>query len=61
MIPQLFVVTSIASNIEKIIDDNLVAPNIFDVLIDPSIYIPLIVFVILVVITIFARKIFYNK
>ena len=61
MIPQLFVVTSIASNLEKIIDNNLVAPNIFDVLIDPSIYIPLIIFFILVIITIFARKIFYNK
>jgi len=61
MIPQLFIVTSIASNLEKIIDQNLEAPSIFEVIINPSIYIPLIVFFVLVIITIFARKIFYNK
>jgi|TARA_B100001093_G_scaffold19398_1_gene17490 uncharacterized membrane protein YdjX (TVP38/TMEM64 family) len=61
MIPQLFILTSIASNLEKIIDENLEAPSIFDVITNPSIYIPLIVFLSLVIITIFARKIFYNK
>jgi len=61
MIPQLFILTSIASNLEKIIDENLEAPNIFDVITNPSIYIPLIIFLSLVIITIFARKIFYNK
>ena len=61
MIPQLFILASIASNLEKIIDENLEAPSIFDVITNPSIYIPLIVFLSLVIITIFARKIFYNK
>ncbi len=61
MIPQLFIVTSIASNLEKIIDENLEAPSIFDVITNSSIYTPLIIFLILLIITIFARKIFYNK
>ena len=61
MIPQLFIVTSIASNLEKIIEQNLEAPSFFEVIINPSIYIPLIVFFVLVIITIFARKIFYNN
>ena len=61
MIPQIFIVTSIASNLEKIIDENLEAPSIFDVITNSSIYTPLIIFLSLLVITIFARKIFYNK
>ena len=61
MIPQLFIVTSIASNLEKIIDENLEAPSVFDVITNSSIYIPLVIFFCLVIITIFARKIFYNK
>ena len=61
MIPQIFIVTSIASNLEKIIDKNLEAPSIFDVITNSSIYTPLIIFLSLLIITIFARKIFYNK
>ena len=61
MIPQLFVVTSIASGLEKIIEQNLEAPSIVDVITSPNIYIPLIVFLGLVAITIFMRKIFYKS
>ena len=60
MIPQLFIVTSIASGLEKIIDQNLQAPSIMDVITTPNIYIPLIIFLGLVVVTIFVRKIFYK-
>ena len=60
MIPQLFIVTSIASGLEKIIDQNLEAPGIMDIIISPNIYIPLIVFLGLVAVTIFVRKIFYK-
>ena len=60
MIPQLFIVTSIASGLEKIIDQNLEAPGIMDVITAPNIYIPLIIFLGLVVVTIFVRKIFYK-
>ena len=61
MIPQLFIVTSIASGLEKIIDQNLEAPGIIDIIATPNIYIPLIIFLGLVVITIFVRRIFYKN
>jgi uncharacterized membrane protein YdjX (TVP38/TMEM64 family) len=61
MIPQLFIVTSIASGLEKIIDQNLETPGIMDVITAPNIYIPLIIFLGLVVVTIFVRKIFYKN
>jgi len=61
MFPQLFIITSIASGLEKIIDQNLEAPDIIDVITVPNIYIPLIIFIGLVVVTIFVRKIFYKN
>jgi uncharacterized membrane protein YdjX (TVP38/TMEM64 family) len=61
MIPQLFIVTSIASGLEKIIDQNLEAPDIIDVITTPNIYIPLIIFLGLVVLTFIVRRIFYKN
>ena len=60
MIPSLFLVISIGSGLEKVIDQNLEAPSITDIITSPSIYIPLIGFFALLVITIFSRKIFYK-
>jgi len=61
MLPQIFIVASIGSGLEKIIDENIDAPGILDVITSESIYIPLIIFFVLLFITIFLRKIFYNK
>ena len=61
MIPQLFIVSSIASGLEKIVDQNFEPPRIVDIITSANIYIPLIIFLGLVVITIFFRKIFYKK
>jgi uncharacterized membrane protein YdjX (TVP38/TMEM64 family) len=61
MIPQLFIVASIASGLEKIIDQNIKAPGIMDIITTPNIYIPLIIFLGFVFVTIFIRKIFYKK
>ena len=61
MLPQLFLVVSIGSGLEKIIDQNLEAPRITDLISSPDIYIPMIAFVVLLVITIFIRNIFYKK
>ena len=61
MLPQIFILASIASGLEKIIDQNLEAPGLLDVIISPHIYIPLIIFAALVIVTIFVRKLFYNK
>ena len=61
MIPSLFIVISIGSGLEEIIDQNLNAPSVIDLITSPSIYIPLIAFFGLMGITIFFRKIFYKN
>ena len=59
--PQLFLAVSIGSGLEKIIEQNLEAPRIIDLIYSPDIYIPMLAFMILIIITIIAKKIFYNK
>jgi len=61
MIPSLFLVISIGSGLEEIIDQNLEAPSIVDLITSPSIYIPLIAFFALLGITIFLRNLFYKN
>ena len=61
IIPQLFLVVSIGSGLEKIIEQNLEAPSMIDFIYSPDIYIPVLAFVGLVLITIIARKIFYKN
>ena len=61
IIPQLFLVVSIGSGLEKIIEQNLEAPSMIDLIYSPDIYIPVLAFVGLVLITIIARKIFYKN
>tara|TARA_Y100000591_G_C21742883_1_gene650312 strand:- start:384 stop:1100 length:717 start_codon:yes stop_codon:yes gene_type:complete len=60
MAPQLFVVVSIGSGLEKVIDQNLTTPSLKDLIFTPDIYIPLIAFFSLLLITIILRKIFYK-
>jgi len=59
--PQLFLVVSIGSGLEKIIEQNLEAPRIIDLLYSPDIYIPMLAFISLIIITIIAKKIFYKR
>jgi uncharacterized membrane protein YdjX (TVP38/TMEM64 family) len=61
MVPQLFLVVSIGSGLEKIIYQNLESPSIVDLITLPDIYIPVIAFITLLVITIFVRGLFYKK
>jgi len=61
IIPQIFLVVTIGSGLEKIIDQNLEAPGIMDLIFSKDIYIPILAFFGLVIITIFIRKIFYKK
>ena len=61
IIPQIFLAVSIGSGLEKIIDQNLEAPGIMDLIFSKDIYIPILAFFGLVIITIFIRKIFYKK
>ena len=60
MVPSLFLVISIGSGLEEIIDKNLQAPSMFDLITSSSIYIPIIAFFGLLGITIFLRNIFYK-
>jgi uncharacterized membrane protein YdjX (TVP38/TMEM64 family) len=59
--PQLFLVVSIGSGLEKIIEQNLEAPRITDLIYSPDIYIPMLAFTALIIVTIITRKIFYKK
>ena len=61
LIPQLFLVVSIGSGLEKVIEENLEAPRIIDLIYSPDIYIPMLAFAVLMIITIIARKIFYKN
>jgi uncharacterized membrane protein YdjX (TVP38/TMEM64 family) len=61
MIPSIFIVVSIGSGLEEIINKNLNAPSVIDLVTSPSIYIPLIAFFGLLIITIFFRKVFYKN
>tara|TARA_B100001121_G_scaffold249871_1_gene225642 strand:+ start:2781 stop:3500 length:720 start_codon:yes stop_codon:yes gene_type:complete len=61
IIPSIFLIISIGSGLEEIIDQNLEAPKVIDLITSPSIYIPLIAFFILILITIFFRNLFYKK
>ena len=59
--PQLFLMVSIGSGLEKIIEQNLETPKIINLLYSPDIYIPMLGFVGLIILTIIARKIFYKN
>ena len=61
IIPQIFLVVSIGSGLEKIIEQNLEPPKITDLIYSADIYIPMIGFMCLVVFTIITRKIFYKN
>ena len=61
IIPQLFLMISIGSGLEKIINQNLEAPSILDLITSPEIYTPMIAFGVLLVMTIFIRNLFYKK
>ena len=60
IIPQIFLAVSIGSGLENIIEQNMEQPSIVEIIISPEIYIPLTLFFILLLITIFIRKIFYR-
>ena len=61
MAPQIFIVASIANGFEKVIDNNFEAPNILDVIFEPGIYMPLIAFALLLIITFVIKKTFYKQ
>ena len=61
IIPQIFLVVSIGSGLEKIISENLEPPKISDIIFSPDIYLPIGLFIILIIITIIFRNKFYKN
>ena len=58
--PSIFIVSSIGSGLEKVIDQNIAAPGIIDIIFSPDIYIPISAFFVLIIVTIVLRKFFYK-
>ena len=60
IIPQIFLTVSIGSGLESIIEQNLDTPSIKEIITSPEIYIPIILFFVLLLVTILIRKTFYK-
>ena len=61
LVPGTFLITSIGSGLEKIIDKNSEVPNVTDIIFSQDIYIPLSAFFSLILISVFLRKKFDKK
>ena len=61
IIPQIFLAVSIGSGLEKIIEQNSQIPKITDIIFSQEIYVPILAFLCLVLITIFLRKSLYKN
>ena len=59
--PQTFLIISIGSGLEKVIEKNSEVPGITDIIFTSDVYIPILAFFGLILITIFLRKFFYKK
>tara|TARA_B100001057_G_C22462042_1_gene799262 strand:- start:21 stop:743 length:723 start_codon:yes stop_codon:yes gene_type:complete len=61
IIPQIFLAVSIGDGLEKIIEENTDIPKFTDIISSNEIYIPILAFLCLVLITILLRKLFYKN
>ena len=61
IIPQIFLAVSIGDGFEKIIEENAEVPGVADIIFSPNIYIPILAFFSLVILSIFLRKLFYKN
>jgi uncharacterized membrane protein YdjX (TVP38/TMEM64 family) len=61
IIPQIFLGVSIGSGLEKVIDQNSEIPGITDIIFSADIYLPILAFVGLVLLSVFLRKLFYKN
>ena len=58
--PQTFLIISIGSGLEKVIEKNSEVPGITDIIFTPDVYIPILAFFVLIIVTIVLRKLFYK-
>ena len=56
-----FIAVSIGSGLEKVIDQNSEVPGLSEIIFSPDVYVPIIAFFILVLLTILLRKLFYKS
>ena len=61
IVPGVFVFVSIGSGLEKVIDQNSEIPGITDIIFSADIYLPILAFFGLILLSIFLRKFFYNE
>ena len=61
MSPQIFVGASLGAGINEIIQKNIEVPSLIDLLFSAEIYLPIIAFIILLIIGIIIKNIFYRK
>ena len=61
IIPQIFIAVSIGSGLEKVIDQNSEVPGLLEIIFSPEVYVPIVAFFILVLLTILLRKLFYKS
>jgi uncharacterized membrane protein YdjX (TVP38/TMEM64 family) len=59
--PQIFVGVSLGAGLNEIIQKNIEAPSLIEILLSPEIYIPIIAFIILLIAGIFIKNIFYKN
>ena len=61
IIPQLFLIASLGNGLNKVIQQNETVPSITDLLFSSEIYIPILAFIFIVLITVIIRKFFYKN
>ena len=61
IVPGTFLIVSIGNGLEKVIDQNSEVPGISDIIFSADIYLPILVFFGLIILSIFLRKIFYKN
>ncbi len=60
MAPQLFIGASIGAGLNKVLDENSIQPTLFELLLMPEIYLPIVAMAILLIATLIVRKYFYK-
>jgi len=61
MSPQILVGVSLGAGLNEIIQKNIEAPSLIELLLSPEIYIPIVAFVILLIVGIIIKNIFYTN
>ena len=61
MFPQVFVGASLGSGLNEIIQKNIEAPSITELLLSPEIYLPMFAFIILLIVGIVIKNFFSRK